>query len=274
MKRLVASIAICVLVITGCAVATPSLGRIVPAAAWTDSILNEPPCAPDSDLRLLAGQGKVVALTFDDGPGPYTGQLLDELAARDAKATFFIFAEKITGDNAFLVRRMAQEGHCVGSHTYHHARLTTLTNSQIWQEMDLADRAIAQAAGSPPQLMRPPFGAYDQRVIDACGKPVILWSLDTRDWELHDPETVCRNILDFVQDGDIILLHELALSSKDGVVAAIDILMEDGYSFVTVPELFQLRGIPLEAGKHYHDARQAGNNCEYSGEESGNVSQG
>ncbi len=231
------------------------------SAEWPRNILEDAPPADSSDThapRPLSSKDKLVAITFDDGPGPYTGQLLDELAARDIKATFFVFGSKIDEKTVPLLRRIAEEGHSIGSHTYNHARLTALSNAQILAEMSKNDECIAGVTGQIPELMRPPFGAYDRRVINSCGKPVILWSLDTRDWELQDAKTVCKNIVNNVQDGDIILLHELDLSSKEGVVAAIDILAGQGYNFVTIPELFRLRGITLEAGKHYHDARREG----------------
>lgn len=223
------------------------------ASPWPE--VSIPSLPEEVQPQPLSSQDKLVAITFDDGPGPYTDILLDELAARNVKATFFLFAQKVDDCTEPLLLRMQEEGHCIASHTYSHARLTSLSNPQIAQELEKADEAISQVTGQSPQLIRPPFGAYDQRVIDACGKPVILWSLDTRDWELDNPETVCQNILGAVQDGDIVLLHELKRSSKDGVIAAIDVMIEEGYHFVTVPELFRLRGIPLEAGRHYHDAR-------------------
>lgn len=197
---------------------------------------------------------KVIALTFDDGPGPYTDLLLDALLERNARATFFLFGQKVTDETAPLLLRMRDEGHCIGSHTYSHARLTELSNGDISIELERADNVIRAVTGSSPALVRPPFGSYDDRVVNACARPVILWSLDTRDWQLHEPASVCHNILASVKDGDVVLLHELEKSSLDGVIAAIDVLMDEGYSFVTVPELFGMRGIELLPGNYYHDA--------------------
>ena len=212
------------------------------------------PFGPAEDTGPLSPPKKLVAITFDDGPGPHTGDLLDELKERGAKATFFIFAQKITPENTPLIKRMDADGHCIGSHTYSHTQLTLLTNEEIYQEVKKADEAIAEIIGYAPKLLRPPFGSYDKRIIEACGKPMILWSVDTRDWQVHDPNKVCRRILDTVQDGDIVLLHDLKASSKDGVIAAIDVMLDEGYSFVTVPELFESRGIPLVSGSRYYKA--------------------
>jgi len=203
-------------------------------------------------------QGKVVALTFDDGPGPYTDALLDILSERGAKATFFLIGNRVTPETAPLVARMTNEGHSVGSHTFSHTRLTLLSNRDIQLELEKTDNAIKNVVGITPYLVRPPFGSYDDRVVMAINRPVILWSLDTIDWKLNDAETVKENITKHVKDGDVILLHELKQSSLDGVAAAMDTLLKEGYTFVTVPELFSQRGIELTAGMHYHDACDIG----------------
>ena len=199
-----------------------------------------------------AEKAKMVALTFDDGPGPHTEQLLDALAARNAKATFFLFGKKVTPETAPLLIRMLAEEHEIGSHTYNHTRLTTLSDDDIRRELDLTDKAIIEAVGIAPHLVRPPFGSYNDRVVAACNRPVILWSLDTRDWEMHEPQAVCQSITRNVKDGDVILLHDQEKSSIDGVIAAIDIMLDEGYTFVTVQELFDSRGVELVAGKYYH----------------------
>ena len=212
------------------------------------------PTCPDGKLCMGSAGDKLIALTFDDGPGYYTGRLLDALSKRGAKVTFFLFGQKVNDETAPLLIRMLEEGHSIGNHTYSHARLTTLSCGDIRLELEMTDKAIRKAAGITPELIRPPFGSYDDRVIAACNRPVILWSLDTRDWEIDDPKIVCANIVNNVKDGDIVLLHELKKSSLDGVISAIDILTEKGYTFVTVPELFEMRGIELIPGKHYHRA--------------------
>ncbi|MCL2069017.1 MAG: polysaccharide deacetylase family protein [Oscillospiraceae bacterium] len=195
---------------------------------------------------------KLVAFTFDDGPGPHTAALLDGLLLRDAKATFFVLTNHLDAAKSGLIRRMHEEGHEVANHTASHSRLHHLATDEIRREITAADNALRGITGKTPALFRPPYGGFTTRVMGAVGKPFILWSVNTKDWCDFSHGLVLNAILADISDGDIILLHEHEGShSMTAAFEAMDILASQGYRFVTVPELFAARGISPESGSFY-----------------------
>lgn len=206
-------------------------------------------CAVDSTQKL-------VAITFDDGPGKYTDELLDGLAERGVVVTFFM-----QGCNAerypSVVQRAYEAGHQIASHTYDHPYLTKLSTSEIRSQVSKTASILNEAIGvSNTYMLRPPYGAYNDTVLSTIGTPAIYWSLDTRDWESRDAEKVYAQIVSNVKDGDIILLHDLYSSSVEGALRGIDALLEQGYELVTVRELLRRRGVQAEAGEIYFSARK------------------
>jgi peptidoglycan/xylan/chitin deacetylase (PgdA/CDA1 family) len=156
----------------------------------------------------------VVYLTFDDGPGPeYTPALMDVLARYGARATFFIL-----GSNAraypTLTAQMVQRGHVIGNHTDNHPDLTTLTATQITDQLNAAEESIAAATGVRPNCMRPPYGRLNttaSNTIASLGLSTILWTHDTRDWDTSVTSVqAIVNMLNTVSDGSIVLMHDWA----------------------------------------------------------------
>ncbi|HMM06635.1 MAG TPA: polysaccharide deacetylase family protein [Clostridiales bacterium] len=203
--------------------------------------------------------GGLVALTFDDGPGNCTNELLDELKKRDVKVTFFIVGSRVE-EYADIIKREYEEGHELACHTWSHAKLTTLDAAGIESEISQAETAISAAAGADlsKMLLRPPGGSYNDTVKSSVGAPLILWSVDPKDWKYRDTETVKNTILDKTVDGSIILVHDLYPTSIQGAVAAIDELQAKGFTFVTVSELFRRKGIALTDGEVYLEAPNDG----------------
>lgn len=202
--------------------------------------------------------GKLIALTFDDGPSQYTKTLLDGLAARGAKATFFI-----VGQNAEYypetVRRIFNEGHQVAQHSYTHASLTGLGTGGILTELNRTDEVLTKCLGMQSSfILRPPYGSCNDSVLAAIGRPAIIWSLDTEDWKYRNSATVCSNIVNNAKDGDIILCHDIHQTTIPGALAAIDKLQAQGYEFVTINELYRRRGVSLVNGKSYYSCRPNG----------------
>lgn len=203
--------------------------------------------------------GKLVALTFDDGPGKYTDELLDGLAERGVSATFFMLgsmAEKYPE----VLKRMAQEGHQLASHTYSHSQLTKLSSDKLKEEIGKTASLLEAAAGEQTYYIRPPYGAFNANVKNRADAPLVLWSVDPLDWKYHNTAKVTDNILKTVKDGDIILLHDIYETSVDAALNVIDELQPKGYEFVTVSELLRRRGITAENGKVYSFARNNGTN--------------
>ncbi|MGY1604327.1 polysaccharide deacetylase family protein [Geodermatophilus sp. SYSU D00815] len=179
-----------------------------------------------------------IALTFDDGPGPYTAQLLRVLAAADVRATFFV-----VGSNAAampeLVRRTADQGHAIGNHSWDHADLTMLSPEQVADEIDRTTAALADV-GVTTDLVRPPYGATDETVaavLRARGAAQVLWDVDTQDWLNLDVATTTQRALAGAFPGAIVLLHDIHPTTVEAVPGIIDGLRARGYTLVTVPEL-------------------------------------
>lgn len=202
--------------------------------------------------------GKLVALTFDDGPGPYTQRLLDGLKARDAKATFFMVGQNVARYPE-TVERMYQEGHQLANHSYDHANFTDCSDSEIRSQLDKTNRLLDMAAGKGSTYMvRAPYGSTNSRVRAAVGAPLTYWSVDPQDWKDRDAAIVKNRIVNNAHDGAIILVHDIHATSVDGALAAIDVLQKEGYEFVTVRELFRRRGVTLENGVQYYSCKPTG----------------
>lgn len=191
---------------------------------------------------------KVVALTFDDGPyAPYTGQVLDILKEYNVPATFFIL-----GENAEkypeLVRRIAEEGHEIGNHTYHHVDLLKSDSKTVAEEIDRTSKVITAITGTTPHLLRPPHGFRDptvMKIVADRGLQVVEWSVMSKDWTNPGVDVIVDRTVNKVKNGSIILLHDgdgtaSKASRAQSVEAArriIEILSAKGYQFVTVDEI-------------------------------------
>lgn len=178
-----------------------------------------------------------VALTFDDGPGEYTDALLDELAESHAPATFFVLGKNV-GRYPEAIRRMVQDGHQVGSHSYDHKDITKLTREGIEHEVQWTDEALQKAAGVTPEVFRPPYGANGVVYNRLIPTPLVLWDVDTEDWLHRDAKKTVKTAMQEVKPGSIILMHDIHQTSVDAVPELVDKLQKAGYTLVTVNELF------------------------------------
>lgn len=205
-------------VITGCSVATRPDSS--PKSSGTDCRTNQ-----------------CVALTFDDGPGPYTNQLLDYLSAYNAKATFYLVGSRVV-QNTAVVSRMAREGHEIGNHSWNHADLTTLSEQDIRAQIIRTNESIRLATRNEvyPASFRPPYGAYNKRVITGTGYNPVMWDVDTLDWYYRNPERIVKLALT-AKAGDIILLHDIHPTTVQSVPEILRQLTAKGFVFVTVGEL-------------------------------------
>ena len=198
----------------------------------------KPKPAPAAPPAANSG-GKVIALTFDDGPGPYTAQLLDILDQHSAKATFFLIGSKVSSQ-ANVVRSVHARGHQLGNHSWSHPELPKLPADQIAGEVDRTNDAIKQATGVTPSILRPPYGAVNGVVLEQLrlrGMSSILWSVDTRDWADRNSDIVCSRAVAGAHPGAIILMHDIHQTSVNAVPCILSALKQQGYSFVTVQGL-------------------------------------
>lgn len=197
-------------------------------------------------------QAKCLALTFDDGPGPHTARLLEILERYQARSTFFVLGSKVPG-GAALLQQMHQAGHQIGNHTWNHPVLPNLSPEAVQAEIVSTTQAIQSATGLTNRVMRPPYGAIDSAVRDqlkALGLPVILWSVDTRDWADRNSQLVCQRAVHGAHRGGIILLHDIHPTSVDAVPCIVSQLQKQGYRLVTVDRLLGA----MEPGRSYSAA--------------------
>lgn len=179
----------------------------------------------------------IIAITFDDGPGyKTTSNLLDGLAERNVKATFFLIGSKVE-QNKEIVERMHNEGHLIGNHTYSHVDLACVGNSSALQEIQKTNELIKSITGEDVKYIRPPFGKYNNRLIYDVNMTPVLWSIDPDDWKTTDVSYVVDLVVNHASCGDIILMHDIYDSSVAAALEIIDRLQDKGFVFVTVDQL-------------------------------------
>ena len=185
---------------------------------------------------------KVVALTFDDGPSKYTSKILDVLDKYKASATFFLIGNKVDfyGD---VLRRMLKEGSEIGNHSYDHKLLTRLSKEEFQEEIDKTQKAIYDVTGFTPTLFRPTYGGYTSVLKSYTDLKFVLWDVDSRDWQVKSKDKIMKNILPNVKSGSIILMHDNHEYSLNALEDLIKELKGQGYKFVTVSELLELKNL-------------------------------
>ena len=202
----------------------------------------------------------VIALTFDDGPRPSTtNRILDILEENGARATFFVIGKSAEAYPE-TVRRAKSIGCEIGNHTYDHKNLTCLSASGILEQLNDADEIIYDILSEFPRFLRVPGCNYNRVIKETVDMPIVLWSIDTRDWEYGRRNTaanrkrVVGKVLDKVKDGDIVLMHDIYALSADCCETIIPKLCEAGFKLVTVSELFSAKGVEPENGHIYYKA--------------------
>ena len=178
-----------------------------------------------------------IALTFDDGPHPSsTPVLLDGLAGRNVKVTFFVIGENVV-KYPKVVSREAEEGHIIGNHTYSHVDLTKMSQEMTECELGKTNTAIEEITGKKTEYMRPPYGAWKKEMEENTGMIAVLWNVDPLDWNTDNETEIVNKVVMETEENDIILLHDCYLSSVKAALRIIDIMQAKGYEFVTVDEL-------------------------------------
>ena len=195
---------------------------------------------------------KYVALTFDDGPsGKYTRQLLDGLYDRGVQATFLLCGYRMK-EYPDIAQRIFEEGHEIGYHGYSHNNMKDMSRRDIAGE--LVDSQALLPEGCAPVFLRPPGGCCSdavRQVAEARNLAILNWSVDPKDWATHDTAAIERAVLKNVKDGDIVLLHDMTISSVRAALDIVDVLLEEDFEIVTVSELARLRNVKLKPGQVY-----------------------
>ena len=207
------------------------------------------------DLFIASGdsQEKKVALTFDDGPDDvFTPQILDILKAKDVKATFFVIGKRAEGYPE-VMRRIVEECHLAGNHTWSHPNIMKISLEDAKEEVLKTEKLLRKYYKDSPdkiRIFRSPYGSIDPKQVEYIsnmGYKIISWNVDSLDWKGLSAEEVKTNILENVTEGSIILQHSAGGEGEDlsGSVEAlpeiIDVLKKEGFKFVTIDEILKDR---------------------------------
>lgn len=213
----------------------------------------KPPRLTPSRQRDLAGK-KLIALTFDDGPSKFTtGRLLEVLEEKNAVATFFVLGMMVEKNPELL--QLEVSNHEVGSHTMSHVALTKLSADELCNDTKMMDTIFIELTGEDFKLERPPYGSTNDDVKNVLDKILVTWTIDPEDWKVKNATAVRQRVVQSAFDGAIVLLHDIYETTVDAVAGIIDDLRSQGYEFVTVSELAEIRGVKLEKGTVYGSFR-------------------
>ena len=205
------------------------------------------------DTTWIDPNKPIVALTFDDGPyiGGTSSKIYDYLKTNNIKATFFLSGIQLE-KHPEAIEIILDMGSQIANHTYSHSYLTKLTPEEIIAEEQKVI-SIIEATGHTQQcyLIRLPYGAYNDLVVETLSAPIILWNKDSIDWACQSVEEILNNLKD-IKDGDIILMHDIKELSYQGLIALVPLLQKQDFQFVTIDELFQFKNIELLPGKIYY----------------------
>src|SRR5207249_3743116 len=203
-----------------------------------------PPKVPPITFSSVHVDGPYIAMTFDDGPSAVlTPKLLDVLAARHIKATFFVLGENIA-EHPEIVARAAREGHEIGNHSWSHPNFAKMSLESIRSQLQRTDDAIKNATGNRPTLFRPPYGSITERekrwIHDEFGYDIILCDVDPLDWKRPGPAVVRSRILKETRPGSIVLSHDIHPGTIEAMPSTFDELEAKSFKFVTVSELLDM----------------------------------
>ena len=193
----------------------------------------------EANLNISDMKGTIprVALTFDDGPSTkYTEKLLKGLKKRGVKATFFLTGERISYSEK-IVKRMKKDGHVIGNHTYTNIDLAKTGYNEAKKEIEDTNNAIKEITGEKPKFLRPPYGDWNEKLLEETDMSIVLWSVDPEDWKDRNADVVAKRVIKSTRPGDIILLHDIFGTSVDAALKIVDELQSKGYQFVTVDQI-------------------------------------
>ena len=217
---------------------------------------------PTSDPNIVVSRGRTIdktkpmlALTYDDGPRTDVGdRLMNVFEQYGQRTTFFMVGNRVSS-RASELKRMVSSGHEVANHTYDHVYLNKASAATIQSQVKSCNDIIEQTCGIRPRIMRLPGGNKNSTVLANVNMPIILWNIDTRDWEHRNTQKTIDAIIGKVKDGDIVLMHELYESTAAASEYVVPKLVEQGYQLVTVSELAALKGKTLTNNEVYYSMR-------------------
>lgn len=213
----------------------------------------EPESEPESEATApvfeINPELPMIAITYDDGPAvDLSDRILDTLEEYHAHATFFLVGNNITEDTEKILKREVALGCEIGNHTLSHKNLEKLELEDAVSQLSECDDKIYQCTGVRASLVRPPYGAYNDAIRETDKRMFIHWSLDTSDWKRENPDEIFDIVMEYIDDGDIVLMHDIHEQSVEASEKLIPALIAQGYQLVTVSELIQYRNLQTEDG--------------------------
>lgn len=197
---------------------------------------------------------KMIALTFDDGPGPYTQAIVNCLKKYDARATFFVVGNRVNTYKSPM-KSAYKHGNEIANHSYSHPILTRLSTSSVKNQMSKTDNAVKDVIGVKTDIMRAPGGGTNSKVRKAVGKPIIYWSVDTLDWKTRSKSKTVNSVMNNAKDGAIVLMHDIHSPTKEAALSIIPKLDAKGYQMVTVSEMALYNGYNMKNGTTYYSLK-------------------
>lgn len=182
----------------------------------------------------------VVAITFDDGPSQYTEEIIETLEENDCNATFFVLGNKVEAYQN-VIRESIKNGNEIGNHSYNHKWLSRLSTSEIIDQITKTQNILQETVGYTPTHLRPTYGSVNQRIRKNTNLTITLWTIDTKDWKIKDIDRIVEKAIQNVEDGDIILMHDIFERSSEALKKIIPILKEKGFQLVTISELEEVK---------------------------------
>lgn len=200
---------------------------------------------------------KMVALTFDDGPNPSTTRrILQTLSAYGGRATFFLLGERIEQSQS-VIQELLAAGCELGNHTWSHTDLTKVSPGKVNTAVSRVNERVEELFDYRLRLLRPPFGEMDNEVrylARTLDMAIVRWNVDTLDWSSRDPDKIFVSATTDIQNGDIILFHDIYDTTADAIERVVPELVAQGFQLVTVSELLQCS----DGGLVYGDAYRHG----------------
>ncbi len=217
---------------------------------------NEVPKTDGVDISWVDPERPVIALTFDDGPskGPSSHRIYKYLADNEIHATFFLLGLHLNGKED-RIPLILESGSQIANHTYHHYDLTKRSVEEIkHEEKVILDMFKSYGLEDKQYVVRVPYGAFNQTVLDNISAPIIQWNRDSRDWATDNASQSIANLGE-LQDGDIVLFHDIYNRTAEAIEILIPSLQAKGFQFLTIDEMFAYKQIELLPGTVYYNAQ-------------------
>jgi len=207
----------------------------------------------DRHSRVIDPTKPMIALTFDDGPSEETLRIVAELEKYNSRGTFCVVGSRLEAFESVL-RETVAAGQEIGNHTWNHRNLEEISADNARSQISRVNEAVYEMTGYTIKVLRPPYGANNKRVRNICGEMDMYlahWKLDTQDWVSRNTSKVYKKIIREVENGAIILCHDLYSTTADAVIQAIPELISDGYQLVTVTEMLSFHKDGIIPGTTY-----------------------